>query len=139
MEIKNIGNKELKVLQQKIAAELTARKESNTVVINLRDEMNKCLINKITHSKWCKRVTNIDYRKANGFSIVGEFVTDEQATKKDYWKVDSLFIDCENKDGNKNYHLFILHSNGMELLGSNDSSDYTGYGYIPDGSLKFKL
>ena len=41
MEIKNIGNKELKVLQQKIAAELTARKESNTVVINLRDEMNK--------------------------------------------------------------------------------------------------
>jgi len=139
VEMKNMYNSELETLKQKIVSELTTRKESNEVVVNLRDEMNKVLVeHKITHHNggWCKLVTALDYRKANGYSIVGEFVSDSQATKRDYWKVNTIFMDCDNV---KNYHLFILHPNGMELLGYTSDSDYNGTGYISDGSLIFRL
>jgi len=132
MEIKSMSKEELKTELTTVILKQKIRVESNKILINLREEMNYCLVDyEITrfNGGWCKLVTGIDKSKIKGKSILGNFVSDSKATEKEYWEIGSIFLDCgyggSIKNIVRNYHLFVLQDTGiMKLLKFESSPDY---------------
>lgn len=61
---------------------------------------------------WCKTVTSLDKSTPTGYSLVGEFV--RKGNDVNY--VDGVYLDCSKPQGQKNYHIFKVQGDNVEVL-----------------------
>ena len=62
---------------------------------------------------WCKTVTSLDKSTPTGYSLVGEFV---RKGKGDMNYADGVYLDCSKPQGAKNYHIFKVEGDNVEVL-----------------------
>ena len=62
---------------------------------------------------WCKTVTSLDKSTPTGYSLVGEFV---RKGKGEMNYADGVYLDCSKPQGQKNYHIFQVEGDNVEVL-----------------------
>lgn len=62
---------------------------------------------------WCKTVTSLDKSTPTGYSLVGEFV---RKGKGEMNYADGVYLDCSKPQGEKNYHIFKVEGDNVEVL-----------------------
>lgn len=62
---------------------------------------------------WCKTVTSLDKSTPTGYSLVGEFV---RKGKGEMNYADGVYLDCSKPQGQKNYHIFKVEGDNVEVL-----------------------
>lgn len=62
---------------------------------------------------WCKTVTSLDKSTPTGYSLVGEFV---RKGKGEMNYADGVYLDCSKPQGQKNYHIFKVEGDDVEVL-----------------------
>ena len=128
MDLPKLTKDELIKLANDVKTELTRRNESIRNPINVFDQINTQVKDKLNRHNggWTKTITGLDKTHTNGYSIIGEFVNGDTNRLRNWH--DGLYLDCDirgsRKRHDKYYTLYKIEDNAVEVVAETKGNDW---------------